>query len=277
MKKMLNNGLTLTLCLLALATISAKAQVDLYLDDANGNIGVVDLDISQPADSTVSVLGNAGVAISDIAFTSNGDLYGTTHTALYSLSTSDGAASFVGNYGGAGASNIVGLVGSGDQLYASSYGTWSIYAIDADPFSITALKGTTNGYSQGDLSFGTGATASTLYDTLKNGQLSEITISGNTISSTVIGTAGSQTISGLATDSAGQVFAVTGTEIYILDTANNTLQPFFNYSGHGLGQDAGAAILDNLVVPEPSTYVLLLAGCIGLALFQSRTRALARV
>jgi len=261
MTKILNSGLALIL--LAVGSISASAD-NLYITDANGNLGYVNLSTDK-----VTVLGKSGVVLHDIGFTSNGNLYGDTFTGLYSVSLINGASVPVGSFGGYGAAGMVGLVGNGVNLLAASQATNELYAVDVSPFSTTALSGTLNGATNGDITFGTDGD---LYDILSNGNLDKVVINGTTITSTVVGNTGNTSISGMATESNGTVLAITGTEIYIVDTATAQLTPFLNYGGQGLGNVAGAAIFDSVVVPEPSSVALLLAGVAGLFFYQKRRR-----
>jgi len=262
MTKILNSGLALIL--LAVGSISASAD-NLYITDANGNLGYVNLSTDK-----VTVLGKSGVVLHDIGFTSNGNLYGDTFTQLYSVSTTNGAALPIGNFGGFGGAGMVGLVGDGANLLAGSQNTNELYAIDASPFSISALSGTLTGATNGDITFGTDGD---LYDILTNGDLDKVVINGNTITTTDLGNTGNKSISGMATEANGTILALTGTEIYIVDTATAQLTPFLNYGGQGLGNVAGAAIFNSVVVPEPSSIALLFAGVAGLVFFQKRRRA----
>jgi hypothetical protein len=262
MKKILNSGLVLTL--LALASLSASAQNLLYITDINGKVGTVNL-----TTDAVTVLGSSGVVLHDIGFTSNGNLYADTSTALYSMNASTGSTTLIGSFGGAGNNLIDGLVGDGSELIATSYSTDKLYAVDVSPLSVTTLTGTLNGITNGDATFGANGA---LYDILTNGDLDKVTISGTTITSTVIGDTGDKSVSGMATSSTGQVFAISGTEIYTVDLNTAALTPFLNYAGHGLSTVTGAAIASSgmLVVPEPGNVALLLAGIAGLAFYQRR-------
>ena len=108
------------------------------------------------------------------------------------------------------------------------------------------------------------------------GNLAKVSIVGNTITQTVIGNTGNTKISGMATESNGTILAIAGTQIYVVDTNTAQLTPFLNYAGQGLGVATGAAILNTLVVPEPSSVALLLAGVAGLVFFQKRRRVAAQ-
>jgi PEP-CTERM motif len=269
MLKSLQSGLCLSLFLVGTSVVSADPAPPsgpLYIDDANGNIGTVNL-----SNDAVTVLGNSGQDLTDIAFTANGNLYGTTFTGLYSINKTTGAATSAGSYGAAGDSDMNSLVGAGSGLYAASAGDTKLYAVDVSPFAVTALSGSTSGNSAGDLAFT--ATAGALYETLSNGNLDKITIAGSTISSTVIGNMGLDDVFGLATGDNGVTYAVAGTEIYSIDLSTAALTPLLDYSGHGLGSANGTAFITEgsipiTTAPEPGSTVLIGVGLVGLALYR---------
>lgn len=250
---------------LGAAPAYAVPSSPLWIDDASGNIGTVDL-----ATNTVTVLGNAGVVLTDIGFTSNGNLYGTSFSGLYSVNRTTGAATLVQSYGGVGAGGMNALVGNGTGLYAASNATTSLYSIGVSPFSITALSGATGGGSAGDLAFGA---SGALYETLNNGNLDKLTISGGTVTSTIVGNTGNSGVFGLATGDDGVTYAVAGTQIYTVDLSTGVLTPLLNYAGQGLGPANGTAfVTESPRVPEPATFALLGTGLLGLFMIRRRSR-----
>src|SRR5208283_818682 len=76
----------------------AHADVNLWINDASGNIGLVDV-----TTGVVSQVHATGQDLTDIGFIGT-QLYGTTFTGLYAISTSAGAATSIGTYtvGGGG-------------------------------------------------------------------------------------------------------------------------------------------------------------------------------
>lgn len=268
MKKILNSGLALIL--LALASISAHAQSNLlYITDTSGNLGVVNLNTD-----SVTVLGNSGVELRDIGFTSNGTLYGNSLTGLYTVNPTTAATSYLGPFsGGQGDGTMVGLTGYGSSLIGGSVLTNQLYLVNTSPLTTTTLSGTLGGLTSGDLTFGNNGA---LYDILTNGILDKVTITGNTFTTTAIGQTGNLHITGMATEANGTVLALSGTQIYVVDLTTAALTPLFNYAGFGLGTSTGAAISTFVVVPEPSNVALLILGLGGLMFYQKRRKLAAQ-
>ena len=272
-QKLMTLGAVVAFAVLGAASGHATPSGPLYIDDASGNIGTVNL-----ATGAVHVIGNSGVGLTDIGFTSNGNLYGTSYTSLYSINQSTAASSLVGNYGSAGAGGMNALVGSGAGLYAASFATSSLYAVGVSPFSISTLNGSTGGGAAGDLAFASAGGA--LYETLSNGDLDKITITGRAVHSTIVGNTGLDDVYGLATGDDGITYAVAGTEIYSINLSTAALDPLFNYGGFGLGDADGTAFTDEATgsgpgpvpVPEPASIAILGMGLLGIGMILRRRR-----
>jgi hypothetical protein len=252
-----------SVAILAVAIGSAHAaDVNLWIDDTAGNIGLVDI-----TTGTVSQVNNTGQALTDIAFVGN-QMFGTTFTNLVSINDSTGASTPIAQWG-TGNNGMNALLGNGTGLLAASGTTKEVY-------NATTLGATTNFKtvplpSAGDLALN----GKTLYESAVNTDGFDALV--NVTTGTVISefNNGAQRFSatfGLATDSAGTTYAVDGTQIYSVDLSNGALNPVFNYSGHGLGAANGTAFIQESVgsVPEPSTWAMMFFGFGGLALLGAR-------
>src|SRR5213595_1687921 len=97
----------------------------LWICDSAGEIGTVD-----GITGMVTLVGNAGTVLTDIAFNPQGQLFGVDFNALYSINTQTGAATLIGNLN-VGSAEMNSLVfDSSGTLYASSTQTKQLYTIN---------------------------------------------------------------------------------------------------------------------------------------------------
>ncbi|MGH7110004.1 MAG: PEP-CTERM sorting domain-containing protein [Stellaceae bacterium] len=253
-----------------LGTAVARADTVLWIDDTGNNIGTVDL-----TTGTTTVIGNAnnGDTLTDIGFTADKTLYGTSFSNLYSINQSTGAATLVSALG-VGGNGMNALVGDGGNLLAASSVTTSLYRLTPSPYSAVTFTGSTGAASAGDLAFAGG----TLYESGVAGdghdELIALTLSGNSITNaTVIGEFNQSGnhftgVFGLADDGT-TMYAVNGTTVYSVDLTDAALTTVSDYSGHGLTTANGTAFINegSAAVPEPSSLALMASGLIGLFLF----------
>jgi hypothetical protein len=244
----------------ALLTLSAgtNAAPILYVGDINGALGTVDV-----ATGASAVIGNMGSQMTDIAFDGAGNLWAITFSQLFSVDKNSAAATLVGSLG-VGTANAL-TFGSDGTLYMA--GGTGFYTVNTATGAAT-LVGNTGAQSSGDLAFRNG----TLYLTAgSSGFDSLYSINTATGAGTLIGTnLGVTDMFGLATPDNNVVYGTAGKSIFGINTATGTATFMVSWGGE-LQLAYGAAFVSEAVVPEPSTYALMLAG-LGLLGFAARRR-----
>src|SRR5208282_1214644 len=194
----------------------------LWVDDSSGVIGEVN-----SATGAVTVVGNSGQILTDMAFNARGQLFGVTYTALYSINPATGAASLIGDLN-AGSGDINGLAfSSTGVLYGVSGATDQLYSIDTQTGQATALSGTLPASSAGAIAFDDGNP----YLSDSNGDLDELTITGSAVSATVVGSIGFSNVLGLSTGPFGVLYGVSGTELIAINPVTGAGTLVLNYSG----------------------------------------------
>jgi hypothetical protein len=263
------------------ATGGARADTILWVDDQNGNIGQVDITHSDVvAGSVKSVTGVSNGPLTDIGFTQNGTLYGTTFDNLYSINTSgaNDVATQVGSAYTGSASGMNALVGDGNALLGASGSSSTIYNITATGTVTTAAGFSSPVISAGDLAF----SGSTLFESgvdTNNGNVDELVdaSTGTKVADFTLSTNHSTTFQGVfgLADDGTTMYAVNNTSVYSVNTSNGVLTFLFDYSGHGLGDANGTAFLSeasNPTAPEPSTIAIFGAAIAGLGVLRGRRR-----
>lgn len=242
---------------------SAMAGPVMHVHDSQGNLATVDV-----ATGAVSVIGNMGVVMTDIAFNSSGNLYGISFTGLYSINAGTGTASFIGNHGVSGGNALV--FSSSGTLYAAGNTTTGLFSLNTATGAGTTL-GNTGFASGGDLAFYGGE----LYLASSGNQLIHIDL-GNLAGSASVGSFGVSSVFGLATGDNNVLYGVAGTTVYTVNAATGAASSPISYGGQGLGQAFGQSFFTESgggrTVPEPQTLALLGLSMLGL-LLQRKMRA----
>lgn len=222
---------------LLLVTGRIVAGPIVYIDDANNELGTVDV-----ATGAVTDIGPLGVEITDIAFAPNGTLYGITGASLYRINSATGAAVRIGSHGIDGANALV--FGSDGTLYAASATSTELYTINPATGGSTDL-GSIGYESGGDLAFNNGQ----LYMSSATGDLISIDVTTYAYSNFAfvngfdVGSLGFQNVDGLATGSDGVLYGVSGTQIFSVNTSTGAGTLVSDYSGGALGAALGTSFI----------------------------------
>ena len=235
------------------------AQATSILSTSNGQVGTID---TATGDFTPFI--NSGPGFTDLALSTDSDLFGVTFTNLYSIDQNQGVSSMIG---GLGVNNINALGFSGDnQLYAA--GTLGdFYTIDTSSGNASLVASIPGFFSSGDLVFN--PESNQFLATSRSGNtdtLFSIALDGT---ATQVGNIGFRDVFGLFFEG-GTLFGYTANRQQItidLTTGVGTFNQ--NVTGSG-GQIFGAASLPSTgpstSVPEPTSLLSLLAvGVVGTA------------
>jgi hypothetical protein len=244
-----------------LGTSCFAAPIQMWVDDSAGEIGTVNV-----TTGAVTLVGNAGVTLTDIAFAPNGNLYGISFSNLYKINTTTGAASLVGSLGAAndGTANALVFSSTGILYTANDHNLLTINTSTGAATLVGAL-GTGIG-SAGDLAFVGGQLF--LSDTGNHLDKVNTTTGG----ATQVGSTGVVNLFGLATPDNVTLYGVASTNLYTINTTTGAATLDVSYAGHGLGAANGESFITEATnaTPEPST--LLLVGCGLLAATMIRRR-----
>jgi hypothetical protein len=234
---------------------AASTGPTLWIDDTAGNVGTVDV-----RTGVVTVIGNSGVTLTDIAFDPSGNLWGIDFFRLYRLNRDTGQATTIGLTGVPGGNALV--FGIDGTLYAGGNATTGLYTIDTVTGDATSI-GDVGFRSAGDLAFNQGQ----LYLSSTTNRLINIQLS-QTVSGTDVGPFGFSNVFGMATGDDSVMYGVAGTRVFSVDRATGVGTQTVDYAGHGLGSANGTSFVVE-AVPEPSACGILAAGA---ALWASRRR-----
>lgn len=193
-------------CLQTVNNSSPSSCPTIWIDDAQGQIGIVNV-----ATGSATVIGNSGVILTDIAFDPNGNLYGITFDTLYSINKATGVATEIGPLGVTDANSLV--FSPSGVLYAAGNKSNNLYTINTKTGSARVIFNT--GYSSGgDLAFLNG----NLYYT-DAANLLLIKFNPTTKTTTLIGPIGSYPFYGLAVATNGVLYGVANNSIYSISTS----------------------------------------------------------
>ncbi|HBE19057.1 MAG TPA: hypothetical protein DEG17_03690 [Cyanobacteria bacterium UBA11149] len=122
---------------------SSPAQATSFLSTGSGQVGTID-----SATGTFNPLSSSGVSFTDIALSSDNNLFGVTFSQLFNIDKITGASSLIGNLGSS--INALGF-SSGNVLYGAGYS--SLYTINTSTGAASLIADISGFNSSGDLVF----------------------------------------------------------------------------------------------------------------------------
>lgn len=244
----------LAVAFLAVQSPLALAGPIMHVGDSRGNLFTVDV-----ATGAGTLIGNTGIAMTDIAFNPTGNLYGITFSQLYSINPTTATATLIGTVSSAGTSLNSLVFDSSGTLWAASSN--NIIKINTSTAAGTVV-GTGDYRSAGDLAFDSGGD---LLLTQYTGHLAKINQTTGAI--TTIGSLPFDDVYGFGRDSAGDMYGVRATNgIYSINTSTGaaTFLRNISASGFAIGASWGSTFATEAgVVPAPAAILL---GALGTSL-----------
>lgn len=241
------------------AAFAAHAGPILWLTDGSNRLATVDV-----ATGTVSVVGNMGAFMSDIAFSPTGDLYGISFSNLYSIDKNTAAVSLIGSLGAVGGTaNALVFRGDGTLFMSGS----TLYTVNTATGATTSVGSGIGFQSAGDLAFVGG----NLYMAASNNSLVQVNTSTGVGSS--VGAIGFGGVFGLASPDNVALYGMANNDVISINVGTG-LGTYVSTFTPALGFAAGSAFLTEAgatAVPEPSTLPLM--GLALLAVAMARRRA----
>ena len=115
-----------------IGTAGALPTAPLWIHDSNGNLGTYDFN-----SGIVTVIGNMGPVMTDIAYDPSGNLFGITFSSLYSIDPTTAGTSLIGSHRISGGNARV--FGSDGTWYGAGHRTPNLFSIDVTTGTGTEL------------------------------------------------------------------------------------------------------------------------------------------
>jgi hypothetical protein len=228
----------------------ASASPIMHVHDSDGTLATVDV-----VNGHVSVIGQMGQVMTDIAFDPSGDLYGVTFGQLFSINPSTAAIGLIGNLGFVANALVFGADGT---LYGAGPNDTFLRTINPATGASTPV-GNMGFASGGDLAFQGG----NFYRASSGSQL--VRVNPSTGLGTLVGPFGVPNVFGLATGDDGVLYAVADRNVYTVNAATGAATFISTFDNASLGTAYGQSFFTESgapspSVPEPSSLALLAAG-----------------
>jgi len=197
----------------------------IYVTDDLGVIGTVNVTNGKVQVIGTTMIGNTKVVMTDIAFDSNGTLYGVTTDKLYRIDKSTGASTLIGDLGITGATSLEFNTG-GSILYTANTQLHSVNTTTGATTAITSSDGF-QFISSGDLA----SIGNTFYLTSKATNDNLVSLDTSTGTGTLVGTIGFPNVFGLATNDNLTLYGFSGTKVIRINTTTGAGTQVWDISG----------------------------------------------
>lgn len=206
----------------------------IYVVDNQKRLGTVDM-----TSGNVVVIGDTGVVMTDIAFDSNGNLYGISINQLFAIDKSSGISTAIGNLNLTDTTSLE-FSNCGNILYTADRYLRTVHTTTG----VTTRIGNTgfiNYPSSGDLAFLGNRLylTSRIVDDSTNTNL--VKLSTLTGEGTPVGPVGFPNVFGLVSNDNINLYGFSNTNVIRIDVNTGAGSLLWDISGHGLGNINGAA------------------------------------